>query len=289
MRHHDHTGNGWLVELVNRCQVLSLAESEDAFAQAQRILSTIPPWLPPTEEAVARRVVARTIYAVGRSRGLTRHSPFLQTMVRLMLGGSFQADSVAALDVCDSSRHTPPARRDRAVPPDLGPAATRWVSLIDAIIFLPHDVATISGWSRLAAKSQGVIKTWCAAADISAGDSLDFVRLLRVVIRHAGCHPDWHNMLDIIDQRTLRRLLERSGVGDVDRIPDVATFLERQRLVSSPALLAAVDTRVRTSASGRLVSTRRFFDSASVCGQASSDGHGPSVQCRDFHATGDGD
>lgn len=124
--------------------------------------------------------------------------------------------------------------------PLINHAAIRWATVIVPLTQLKADPTTIAEWGARVGKAPATLKVWCAAAGVHAGDSLDFARLLRVVTFYAGRHCDWHNVLAIIDSRTLARLLERGGLFKSRRVPDLDTYLRNQRFIAAPALLAAV-------------------------------------------------
>ena len=130
----------------------------------------------------------------------------------------------------------------------VGPAARRWAEIVIAMARFNDDVRTTYGWGRKIGKSRGALKRWCADANVSAKESLDFARLLRAVIRHEGRVWDLYNVLDIVDPRTLNRLLGRAGLppATAHRAPDVVTFLEIQQLVRSSVLLTALRERLNS-------------------------------------------
>jgi hypothetical protein len=73
---------------------------------------------------------------------------------------------------------------------------------------------------------------------------------LRAVVRSQGQSWDPHNLLDVIDDRTMRRLIEQGGLsaqGSGGPPPDCQSFVNGQRLIRDPAALravrAALDTR----------------------------------------------
>jgi DNA-binding NarL/FixJ family response regulator len=121
------------------------------------------------------------------------------------------------------------------------PAARRWAAVVGDVLSASEDVPTVSAWSKMTARSCGTIKMWCANAGVSAGDSLDFARLLRAIRDHEGQQWDLLNILDVADRRTLVRLCDRAGLSrDVlIKAPLVDIFMSTQRLVSSPTLLSA--------------------------------------------------
>lgn len=114
-------------------------------------------------------------------------------------------------------------------------AAERWARAVIDIIDVPIDPKTLEAWGKIVGASRGTLRAWCKAAHLGAKSSLDFARLLRAVMQSRG-QPSWdlQNLLDIVDERTVRHLLDRAGVPDVhpDGTPlDLDAFLARQRLV----------------------------------------------------------
>jgi CheY-like chemotaxis protein len=130
----------------------------------------------------------------------------------------------------------------QSVLPRIGPAARRWAIIVADVVKCEEDVPTIAAWSHKTPYSYGTIKTWCSNARVTAGDSLDFARLYRAVKRHEGQDWDLVNVFDVVDPRTLTHLTERAGLDErfVTRAPALSMFLRTQRLVTSPALLAAL-------------------------------------------------
>ena len=90
---------------------------------------------------------------------------------------------------------------------------------------------------RRAASGTGAARLACGGRAFR-----DFSRALRAVWRlEAGRGEREANLLDIVDDRTLRKL-RRCG-GTSDRLPaSVDAFLSRQSLISAPAFVAAVRT-----------------------------------------------
>jgi DNA-binding NarL/FixJ family response regulator len=128
----------------------------------------------------------------------------------------------------------------------IGYASSRWVELVVRGVHLPADPRTIPGWCHGTGHAHATLKKRCEAVRVRAKDSLDLVRLLRVVILHAGDAWDLQRWLDIVDDRTAHTLVERAGLcADCSRVPDLDTFLSHQRLIRSPELIAAVRARLR--------------------------------------------
>lgn len=223
----------WLNDFVDRCQTLCLDPTALALDRLRTSHASRPDPLPPDEESVVRQVLARTLYSTCR-RAADGPSEISGTILRVVVGSDFGVDCTRALDRCASHLGLDS--------PSVGYAARRWAALIIPVTRLRDDVPTLWAWSRHVAKSQSTIKTWCAAAGVHGGDSLDFARLLRVSVLYAGRAPDWYNVLAVIDGRTLARLLDRGGINRGSQIPDPEVFLRNQHLISSPVLLAAVRT-----------------------------------------------
>lgn len=122
-------------------------------------------------------------------------------------------------------------------------AAERWTHAIIALLDAPSDPRSLELWGRHVGVSLGTLRAWCRAAGVSAKASLDFARLLRAVLQSRGSTWDPQNLLDVVDDRTLRRLTERGGIAEF-RVggapPTIETFLASQRLVTREADLTAV-------------------------------------------------
>ena len=121
-----------------------------------------------------------------------------------------------------------------------------------AVVDSPDDPRTLAAWGRMAAAGRGTLRSWCRAAQVPAKASLDFARLLRAIVQSQGAPWDPQNTLDIVDQRTLKRLFDRGGLPDGDAPtmpPSCEHFLSRQRLVSQAAALRAVAALVPSARS----------------------------------------
>lgn len=88
---------------------------------------------------------------------------------------------------------------------------------------------------------RGAIKCRCANAGTTAKDSLDFARLLRAVVRHGDRQWYLRDILDIVDPRTLRRLLDRAHIdGSTSLAPTLEEFLQNQTLITAQSLIVAL-------------------------------------------------
>jgi CheY-like chemotaxis protein len=147
------------------------------------------------------------------------------------------------LDVVRQNAKPPSVVRRASSPsgiPLAGYAARRLTRVIVTAVRAGEDVPTVAEWCKQAGVAPATLKAWCAAAGVSASDSLDFARVLRVVKLRVGGTGDWFNDLAIVDPRTMARLLAKAGLSKDEIVPDVGTFLRSQRLITAPALVAAV-------------------------------------------------
>ena len=137
----------------------------------------------------------------------------------------------------------PPHRMERSAVDASDPeahAASRWANAVVRMLNVPRDPKTIPGWGRAVGVSAGALKNWCRTAGLSSKRSLDFARLLRAVVRHNadGFRPE--DSLDVVDRRTLRRLLSLGGSsgGPFGLPQQVEAFLERQVLIRDAMALS---------------------------------------------------
>jgi hypothetical protein len=121
-----------------------------------------------------------------------------------------------------------------------GHATRRWLMIVVAVLESSDDVPTITQWSDLLHASAGTIKRSCYTCGVRAGDSLDFARILRIVVRFAGESCSWFEFLDIAEPATMRRLLNRAGCSQTVTVPDLSAFLTHQRLITDAHLISAV-------------------------------------------------
>ena len=111
----------------------------------------------------------------------------------------------------------------------------------------PSDTRTLAVWGQAAGVSRGALRVWCAAARLPARSCLDFVRVLRAVILAKTQTWDLFSTLDIVDRRSLARLLDRGGVrelSDSAKAPTVTEFLKAQRFLKNPEVIEAVSRRL---------------------------------------------
>lgn len=146
------------------------------------------------------------------------------------------ADPTAALEDRSGTLTTlPPSACVRAY------AAERWARAIMGVVECSTDLRTTGAWARVIGASGGALRSWCRAAHAPAKSSLDLGRFLRAILlsRQVGWDPQ--NLLDVVDERTLRRLFARAGVSETSaEPPTVEAFLGHQRLVRDPVALRAL-------------------------------------------------
>jgi len=126
-------------------------------------------------------------------------------------------------------------------------AADRVACAMVAAVACPTDPRTLAEWSGHVGVSRGAVRAWCAAAHVQARACLDFVRVLRAVYLSDGQAWDLHGFLNVVDARSLSRLLARGALTDCLRrphAPSVEEFLTTQRFVTKRAILRAVSARL---------------------------------------------
>jgi DNA-binding NarL/FixJ family response regulator len=121
-------------------------------------------------------------------------------------------------------------------------ALARWADVVVRGARSPRDMPTLHEWGRAVAVSRGGLRNWCYTARVSPRLSLQFTRILRAVTKQqtspSSSAPE--DLLDIVDRRTLTKLLIRAG-GTPTALPaTVAQFLERQRLIENHKAVATV-------------------------------------------------
>lgn len=122
-------------------------------------------------------------------------------------------------------------------------AVLRWASLIVRTVDCADDPRTLSLWGRSVGASVATLRSRCAAVETSTKVSLDFARLLRALVRSSSSGSAPGVELDVYDPRTLRRLLERGGIGGTSpngAPPSLHQFLSQQRFVRNELALQCV-------------------------------------------------
>lgn len=112
-----------------------------------------------------------------------------------------------------------------------------------AVLFIAsaRDRPRLRDVGREIGHASGCIRNWCRTAKVEARVFRDFVRALRVVYRLQAkpgrCET---NLVEIVDDRTLKRFRLRSG-GTEKQLPStVEAFLERQQFIRDPEFVTAI-------------------------------------------------
>ena len=137
------------------------------------------------------------------------------------------------------------------------PAAQRLADLVVRAISCPVDPRCVELLSRHLGSSPTAWRSRCHAVGISSKAALDFARLLRLVALSQGQAWDPAYELDIVDRRTLRKLLAKGGVAQESSTPSIASFLLKQRLVMRTELIDYLDTALQCPLSSLLPNARR--------------------------------
>jgi hypothetical protein len=122
----------------------------------------------------------------------------------------------------------------------------RWTGVVVRTISSPTDPRTLEQWGRAVGASAGTLRNWCRTAHLSARRSLLFARVLRAVARHQHSAERPEDLLDVVDQRTLAKILAASG-GTADQLPrTIDEFLSRQQLIACPMGIEEVRRTITT-------------------------------------------
>jgi DNA-binding response OmpR family regulator len=128
----------------------------------------------------------------------------------------------------------------------------RWATIVVRLIELPYDVRTLEEWARSVAVSVGALRNWCRTANLPARRSLLFARTLRAVIRYSALGLPPAQLLNVVDRRTLSKMLIDAGGTSIDLPPDAQAFLTRQRYVSDVDALNLVRVAIKQASFSRL-------------------------------------
>jgi hypothetical protein len=123
-------------------------------------------------------------------------------------------------------------------------AADRWARLAYLVTQAPNDLKTIGAWARYVGISAPALKERCRSVQARPKAALDFARVLRALMQ-ARLRGRWDpdNLLDIVDHRTLARLLAQAGIPEsVDPTAprSIERFLAVQRFVANDLAITAI-------------------------------------------------
>ena len=144
-------------------------------------------------------------------------------------------------------------------------AYQRWVSVVLPVLDAERDPRTLAEWGRHVGASASTLRSRCAAAGQGAKASLDFARLLRLVVRAQAAGSGWDPAVELssCDPRTAQALLGQAGLLNIppgSTPPSVTFFLDGQRLVPEGRALA--DLKQALAHCGVLVEPRKRDGSA---------------------------
>jgi hypothetical protein len=133
-------------------------------------------------------------------------------------------------------------------------AAYRWAQAVAGILDCPFDPRTVALWGRAIGVSEGTLRDWCRVAQCRPKSSLDLARLLRAVVQSQDQSWDPFNLLDVVNERTLKNLLRRGGLTDLlssSSPPTPRGLLLQQRFVTNgravELLAMSIERGTRTS------------------------------------------
>jgi hypothetical protein len=132
-------------------------------------------------------------------------------------------------------------------------AADRWAQSVIGVLDCPFDPRTLALWGQAIGISEGALRDRCRAAHCRAKSSLDFARLLRAVVQSQQHGWDPFNLLDIVNERTMRNLMTRGGLPDLVSAGTCLSprgFLLRQHFVTNAAAIEAVAASVQRRRGG---------------------------------------
>jgi CheY-like chemotaxis protein len=109
----------------------------------------------------------------------------------------------------------------------------RWADLIVPVVTLPNDVRTLEEWARATAVSVGALRNWCRTAGLPSRRSLLLARSLRAVILRMSSSASPADLLNIVDRRTLSKMLLEAGGTSTDLPSNADEFLKRQQFVTN--------------------------------------------------------
>ena len=119
-------------------------------------------------------------------------------------------------------------------------ALKRWATIIVRFVGAPEDAPTLRKFGHQTGVAAGTFRNWCRTAALSPRKSLMLARVLRAVTLQSRTHAGPENLLDVIDRRTLVKLMTASG-GTVHRLPhNIGELLDKQRLIDDPTAIDAI-------------------------------------------------
>jgi len=123
-------------------------------------------------------------------------------------------------------------------------AGARWATAVVAMVNSPVDPRTASEWGLAIGAGEGTLRNWCQTARVSPKRSLSLARLLRAV--YLSRSREWlpEQLLNVVDRRTLKHLLEQGGVNGTTA-PTIDGFLRKQTLIVDQAAVSELRKALR--------------------------------------------
>jgi len=126
-------------------------------------------------------------------------------------------------------------------------AADRLADCIVLAARAPADPRTLAAWGQHIGVARGTLRVWCRAAHTPARACLDFLRLLRAVQLSQGQAWDLFSLLNVIDERSIGRLLNRGRLKvflQRTRPPSIEEFIAAQHFVERADVVDAILKRL---------------------------------------------
>jgi CheY-like chemotaxis protein len=124
-------------------------------------------------------------------------------------------------------------------------ALERWARVVVQVIHSPRDPRTLQEWARWVGVSLGGLRNWCLTANIPGRRSLLFARLLRAVVRQRGVSAMPEDLLNVVDRRTLAKMIALGGGCRGELAPSLADFFAKQQIIPEPKAIAAVQRALK--------------------------------------------
>jgi FixJ family two-component response regulator len=127
-------------------------------------------------------------------------------------------------------------------------SAERWAFFVLRGCVSENDPTTLLIWARCACVSLSSLVESCYLLGIKPQDARDFTRVLRALVRSSRSDRDPETLLDVSDRRTLKKLLDRTGLPNGLGGISVDEFFTGQRLVArhNPGIRALQALMVRS-------------------------------------------
>jgi DNA-binding NarL/FixJ family response regulator len=136
-------------------------------------------------------------------------------------------------------------RVDASAPPLVLHSIARWAEVVVRTIECQHDPRTLAEWGRAIGVSTGALRNWCRTARISARQSLLFARMLRAVVKQARNAVALEDLLNVVDRRTIAKMLAAAGSSPSGLPQDVNEFLARQRFISGATAISSISVALQ--------------------------------------------